>query len=141
MHLCAQTRGEFLSAPAGLKLNEIQVLGTHNSYQLPPDSRVIALVEPIISRLMAGMTGKMTADQLSRFHEEHPNPLSFGEALSYSHPDLKSQLNAGLRSLEIDINPDPGGGRFLNPEPIASCARKAFPASRCTIPPVWTSPA
>lgn len=103
------------SAPEKLKINELQVLGTHNSYAQPVDPKVLAMVEPMIAKLMAGMSSRMPAEQAALFQEEHPNGLAFGEALQYDHPDLRTQLDAGLRSLEIDVNPDPEGGRFLNP--------------------------
>lgn len=106
---------EFKSATKDLKLNEIQVLGTHNSYAEPVDKRLLAEVEPIIARLMGLMASGMSAEDMARFREEHPNGLSFSEGLNYSHPDLKTQLDAGLRSLEIDVNPDPQGGHYLDP--------------------------
>lgn len=113
--LQAQTPRDFADAPARIRINEIQVLGTHNSYAVPADPRVLALVEPKLAKLMDQMSTNMTPEQLALFHEEHPHGFSFAESLSYSHPDLKTQLDAGLRSLEIDVNPDPQGGLFLNP--------------------------
>lgn len=106
---------DFPDAPKGLKLNEIQVLGTHNSYALPADPRVMAIADPIIGRIMSSMTATMPAAQAALFREEHPNDLPLSEGLNYRHPDLKTQLDAGLRSLEIDVNPDPKGGLFLDP--------------------------
>ena len=94
-----------------LKLNQLQVLGTHNSYSMPADKRLIAVVEPIIGRLQGAM-GKKPAAEAALFREEHPNHVTITEALAYTHPDLKTQLDIGVRSLELDVNPDPEGGRF-----------------------------
>lgn len=98
-----------------LKLNQIQVLGTHNSYALPVDKRLLAMVDPILGRLMSDMVGKAPAPMAALFKEEHPNDVKMSEGLSYEHPDLKTQLDEGMRSLEIDVNPDPRGGNFLDP--------------------------
>lgn len=98
-----------------LKLNEIQVLGTHNSYAMPVDKRLLAIVDPILGRLMSDMGSRMPASMAALFKEEHPNDVKMSEGLSYEHPDLKTQLDEGMRSLEIDVNPDPKGGNFLDP--------------------------
>lgn len=110
----AQGAPEFVTK-RGVKLNEIQVLGSHNSYAQPVDPKLLAVVEPILGKLMSGVTAKMPPAQAALFKEEHPNEVTFAEALNYHHPDLTTQLNAGLRSLEIDVNPDPEGGRFVDP--------------------------
>lgn len=101
--------------PKELKLNEIQVLGTHNSYAQPVDKRLLAEVDPILEKLMPLMSMGMKEADMARFKEEHPYGLIFSEALNYAHPDLKSQLDAGLRSLELDVNPDPVGGHYRDP--------------------------
>lgn len=98
-----------------LKLNEIQVLGTHNSYAMPVDKRLLAIVDPILGRMMSDIGTRMPASMAALFKEEHPNDVKMSEGLSYEHPDLKTQLDEGMRSLEIDVNPDPKGGNFLDP--------------------------
>jgi hypothetical protein len=85
-----------------LRMNEIQVLGSHNSYRqaMPPD--LLALVRAFDAD---------TAD-----------------SLDYSHPSLTEQLTAqGARQLELDVFPDPEGGLYaerralvLIDEPTAS---------------------
>lgn len=102
--------------PASLPINQLQILGTHNSYSEPIDPRLVKLAEPQLARFQS-MLATMPAERLALFSEEHPNmgKLSFDEALSYRHTDLKSQLDLGLRSLELDVNPDPEGGLFLHP--------------------------
>ena len=98
-----------------LKLNEIQVLGTHNSYAMPVDKRLLAVIDPIFGRMESDIATKMPADAVALFREEHPNNVMMSEGLSYAHPDLKTQLDEGMRSLEIDVNPDPKGGNFADP--------------------------
>ncbi|WP_460515039.1 Ca2+-dependent phosphoinositide-specific phospholipase C [Cyclobacterium sediminis] len=72
-----------------LSINEIQLIGTHNSYKK-------AIPEPLLKRIK----------------DENP---SMAESLDYSHPNFWEQLNAGLRLFELDIYYDPEGGRFSNP--------------------------
>jgi hypothetical protein len=70
-------------------LNEVQVIGSHNSYRrLPPES-VLAASET----LQPGLRRK----------------------LEYGHPPLAEQLDLGLRLLEIDVFADPEGGRYAAP--------------------------
>lgn len=98
-----------------LKINEIQVLGTHNSYAMPVDTRLLAIVDPILGRVTTDLPNKLPPAQRALFREEHPNDVSISDGLSYLHPDLTTQLNEGMRSLEIDVNPDPEGGTFADP--------------------------
>ncbi|WP_031499638.1 Ca2+-dependent phosphoinositide-specific phospholipase C [Bryobacter aggregatus] len=109
------TAQEFPKTSPQTKLNEIQILGTHNSYAQSVDPQLMEYVEPILARLTAERAKRMTSEQVLSYEEEHPNRVTFTEALSYRHPDLKTQLNAGMRGLELDLNPDPQGGLFLNP--------------------------
>ncbi|MDP9959222.1 Ca2+-dependent phosphoinositide-specific phospholipase C [Chryseobacterium lathyri] len=111
----AQNKKEFSGYPEGLKINQIQVLGTHNSYAKPVDPKVIKLVTGIMGKLKNSFFDKMTAEEKAKFQEYHPNGLDFAEALNYDHPDFNEQLNAGLRNLEIDVYYDPTGNRFNKP--------------------------
>lgn len=74
----------------GLRLNQIQTIGTHNSYHLAPPAgllRVIGLVSP-----------------------------DGAKALDYSHLPISEQLSVlRIRQLELDIYADPHGGLFANP--------------------------
>jgi len=73
------------SAP-GLRLNQIQLVGTHNSYKQPiprPLQSLLSLFQPDLAT-----------------------------TLDYSHPPLSVQLNQGMRSLELDVYHDPEGGHF-----------------------------
>src|SRR5579864_6784787 len=71
-------------------LNQIQVIGSHNSYNL-------------------GFAPSEEKYARSR------NPKSY-EGLEYHHESLTAQLNGGVRQLEIDIVQDPDGGRFAHPK-------------------------
>lgn len=72
-----------------LRIDQIQVIGTHNSYKrpLPPDE--LAAHGAVDAEGAAG--------------------------IDYAHPPLREQLDMGLRSLELDVYHDPQGGRFLRP--------------------------
>lgn len=97
------------------RLNEIQVLGTHNSYAMPVDPQLLAVADPILGRVIGDLAAKMPPEQRPLFREEHPNDVSMSDGLNYRHPDLTTQLDEGMRSLEIDVNPDPIGGNFADP--------------------------
>lgn len=80
-----------LTAPAapGLKLNQIQLVGTAESYKLAPAAEMLSLIR---------MGGKKDA-----------------QALDFSQPPIAAQLDAGARALSFDIVYDPEGGLFRNP--------------------------
>lgn len=71
------------------RMNQVQVLGSHNSYKL-------AIDEPLRTLLRESMGARL-------------------ESLEYSHIPMPEQLDLGLRSLEIDVVHDPEGGRFAAP--------------------------
>ncbi|MFM1822560.1 MAG: hypothetical protein RI967_826 [Planctomycetota bacterium] len=71
------------SAP--LRLDQIQVIGSHNSYHRRPDVGLYRLVDP---RAIAW---------------------------DYDHPPLPAQLDAGFRAFELDVFVDDEGGRFATP--------------------------
>lgn len=69
-----------------VRLNHLQVLGTHNSYHVEPPAEVLAVL------------GER------------------GTGLRYTHRSLTHQLSAlGIRKLEIDVYADPEGGRYARP--------------------------
>lgn len=72
-----------------ISLNQIQVIGSHNSYKIGID-------KPLLNYL---------ADK---------NSSSMG--LEYEHILLSEQLNLGLRGLELDVYHDPEGGYYTNPK-------------------------
>ncbi len=76
-----------------IALNDIQVIGSHNSYK-------IAIEKPLWNYLF----------QLDS---------TMAKSLQYDHPSLTDQLDLGLRNLELDIFHDPVGGRYAKPKGIA----------------------
>ncbi len=96
------SRGCTRAAVDRLHLNDLQAVGTHNSYKqaIPPGEMAV---------LAAG-----AADT--------------ARTLDYSHPPLSDQLDAGARQLEIDLLYDPGaGGRFADPLMRKFAGAKAGP--------------
>ena len=75
-----------------LKLNQLQVMGSHNSYHKHMDNRLFSFLQRIDFLL----------------------PASYKvEGLDYAHEPMDVQLNTySLRSFELDIYADPQGGRF-----------------------------
>jgi hypothetical protein len=72
------------------RLNQIQVIGTHNSYHIAP--------APAIYELVAS-AGRRRA-----------------EGLDYSHRPLNEQLaKLGIREIELDVFADPKGGLYAEP--------------------------
>lgn len=102
----------------GRRLDQIQVVGTHNSYSQPADPRVFEVMDPILRPMLQGMFANMPEAARKVYEDEHPNPLDDLQAgLEYIHPPIEAQLRMGLRSLEFDLNVDHEGGRFLSPLP------------------------
>jgi len=89
-----------------LRLNEIQYIGTHNSYHQQPDQRFLAYM--LASKYNDGTI--WPADRLV-------------PALSYTHERLARQLERGIRNLEIDVYYDHDGGHFLHPGAIETLAK------------------
>ncbi len=82
-------------AAEGLRLNEIQVIGTHNSYHLAPEAPLRALI---------ALGGKERA-----------------ESLDYSHRPLAEQFSwLGIRQIELDVYADPKGGHYREPKALAT---------------------
>ncbi|MEH0152781.1 Ca2+-dependent phosphoinositide-specific phospholipase C [Limibacter armeniacum] len=111
----AEKGAKEVTLPTSTKLNEIQVLGTHNSYAKPIDPAVINMIDPIMEQMGTKFMKSMSEEMMARFKENHPNPMSFSEGLAYDHPDFVEQLDSGLRSFEIDVYYDPTGNRFHKP--------------------------
>lgn len=68
-----------------VRVNQIQVLGTHNSYHLAPKPQVLEALQ-----------GR-------------------GDSLEYTHRPLGEQLSLGIRQFELDVFADPEGGRYARP--------------------------
>ncbi|KHL26667.1 hypothetical protein PK98_02275 [Croceibacterium mercuriale] len=75
--------------PAPLAMNDIQVVGSHNSFKAQISSAVMARLRAMEPKLADG--------------------------LDYHHLSLTEQLEAGIRQFELDIFADPDGGRYADP--------------------------
>ena len=71
------------------RLNQIQVLGSHNSYKQAIDPALLTTLRESMGDRLQG--------------------------LEYSHIPLANQLDLGLRSLELDVVHDPQGGLYATP--------------------------
>jgi hypothetical protein len=83
-------------------LNQIQVIGSHNSYH-------------------AGFAPS------ERKYLEMKNPRAL-RGLDYHHAPLGEQLSGGVRQIEIDVFADPDGGRFAHPAVVRNVAAAGLPA-------------
>ncbi len=73
-----------------LRLNQIQVIGSHNSYHIAPTAGILELIGGYSS--------------------------AKAEALDYTHPPLAEQFDRrGIRQIELDVFADPKGGLFADP--------------------------
>ncbi|MCG2842090.1 phosphatidylinositol-specific phospholipase C1-like protein [Sandaracinobacter sp. RS1-74] len=100
--------------PDSLPINRLQVLGTHNSYSLGTDPRVLAMLDKGLPSMHAFMA-QMPEEARKTFLLAHPNDVKMSEALNYRFPPLATQLDMGVRGLEIDLNADPEGGAYADP--------------------------
>jgi hypothetical protein len=76
------------SLEAKMRLNELQVLGSHNSYHIEPEPALLAALAAFDANLAA--------------------------SLEYTALPLAEQLERGARQLELDVYADPEGGRYAN---------------------------
>lgn len=74
---------------APLKLNQIQVIGTHNSYH-------------------AGIA----PSEIKIWQTKYANAY---KGLDYQHPPLPQQLDSGVRQIELDVYADTAGGHYAHP--------------------------
>lgn len=90
------------AAAQELRLNQIQIIGSHNSYH-------------------AGLA----KGEFSVLQKRNPKGA---ESLEYHHPPLDQQLSAGVRQLEIDIFADSKGGLYAHPNGVREVAKAGLPA-------------
>ncbi|WP_263356393.1 phosphatidylinositol-specific phospholipase C1-like protein [Acidicapsa ligni] len=91
----AQTTG-------ALKLNQIQVIGTHNSYH-------------------AGIAPSETKLWKANHAEDY-------KGLEYKHQPLSQQLDSGVRQIELDVFADSKGGLYAHPAGPQMVANAHLPA-------------
>ncbi|WP_446743413.1 phosphatidylinositol-specific phospholipase C1-like protein [Silvibacterium acidisoli] len=84
-----------------MHINQIQVIGTHNSYHTG--------IAPSEHKLI-----------------EQQNPKAM-RALDYAHAPLGDQLSGGVRQLEIDVYADSKGGRYAHPAIVDKVAQAGLP--------------
>ena len=81
--------GAVAAGEGELRINQIQVIGSHNSYH--------AGLTPGVAKLL-----------------QTSNPKAF-DGLDYQHSPLETQFDKGVRQIELDIFSDAQGGRFAHP--------------------------
>ena len=72
--------------PPAIRINELQVVGTHNSYHRRMPDKAFEALRGFDARL--------------------------ADSVDYEHQPLGKQLDAGVRQLELDVFADPNGGLF-----------------------------
>lgn len=87
---------------ARLRLNQIQVIGTHNSYH-------------------AGIAPSEAKVWQAKFAQAY-------EGLDYQHQPLTEQLDSGVRQIELDVFADAKGGRYAHPSGPMTTAAAHLPA-------------
>ncbi|HUD28461.1 MAG TPA: Ca2+-dependent phosphoinositide-specific phospholipase C [Novosphingobium sp.] len=85
---------------AATGMNDIQVVGTHNSYKQAMSEDVHAAIAARSEKL--------------------------AQALDYAHRPLSEQLDHGARQLEIDVNYDPRGGYYAKGKNDAELLKPGF---------------
>lgn len=103
------------SDPAdALRLNQLQFLGSHNSFHIAPDLGLYEFMQGV-----AAGFGQDPADLL------------------YTHAPLREQFDTqGIRQIELDVFADPAGGRYATP--VANLL-ESFPDYAPNYEP-WSSP-
>src|ERR1700744_686234 len=95
MHLAAVLMAATAGAQAGyaapdsdaqVRINQIQIIGSHNSYH---------------AGLLPGMRAFLEKKRPATLH-----------GLDYDHPPLDKQFDGGVRQIEIDVFADSQGGRY-----------------------------
>ncbi len=84
--------------PAALRLDQVQLLGSHNSYKRYPSANEEAQIRTLAPQ--------------------------YWDELDYGHPPLEAQFAIGIRQIEIDVAPDPQGGLYAAPYQMAAPATR-----------------
>lgn len=88
---------------AQVRMNQIQVIGTHNSYHIQPHPSVMSLIK--------------------QFSKKQ------AEGISYTHRPLTEQFDElGIRKIELDVYADPQGGHYANPKALKMVADAGLPS-------------
>ena len=90
-----------------LRINQLQTIGTHNSYKVQPEPDVFALIQAFSPALAA--------------------------TLQYSHAPLATQLTQErVRQVELDVWADPAGGRYSSHQ-VNALLGKPVPSSNADL--------
>jgi hypothetical protein len=84
-----------------IRINEIQILGSHNSYK--------QAIAPSLMTLIA------------------QSDSGTARSLDYAHLPIDQQLDLGVRKFELDLYHDPEGGRYASPAGITRVAKADLP--------------
>lgn len=87
---------------ADLRLNHIQVIGSHNSYKIAIDPSLMDYLKSV-----------------------NPDAIE----LDYAHRPISEQLALGVRGLELDVLYDPLGGQYTRPQGISLLAAQGVATS------------
>jgi hypothetical protein len=87
--------------PSPIKINQIQVIGTHNSYH-------------------AGIAPNESKIWQAKYADAY-------KGLDYQHPPLPQQFDAGVRQIELDIYADTKGGLYAHPSGPTMVAAAGLP--------------
>jgi hypothetical protein len=89
--ICFLPAANILNNPGDkIRMNQIQVIGSHNSYKQAIDPKLFKMLQDRDSVSMS--------------------------KIDYSHISLSDQLNLGLLDLEIDVYADTAGGKYSHPK-------------------------
>ena len=99
---CASLIPLLAQGDGAVRINQIQIIGTHNSYH--------SGFAPSAARLWQQKSPKVFA------------------GLDYRHPSLTTQLDGGVRQIEIDVFADTKGGLYAHPYGETLIAKAGLPA-------------
>ncbi|MGK7950593.1 MAG: phosphatidylinositol-specific phospholipase C1-like protein [Xenococcaceae cyanobacterium] len=91
--------------PQDLRINQIQSIGTHNSYHIEPAPKLAEIL--------------LNINWLTRF---------LFTALEYTHLPLSEQFDLGIRQIELDVYLDPEGGLYAKPFGYVKVEENGLPA-------------
>lgn len=85
-----------------LRINEVQVIGSHNSYHIEPHASMLALIRQ--------------------------NRPRAADGIQYTHRPLAEQFGElGIRQIELDVFADPEGGHYAEPKGMQILAAQGLP--------------
>ncbi|AXK41102.1 Ca2+-dependent phosphoinositide-specific phospholipase C [Erythrobacter aureus] len=110
--LPATTMEEVSPEVGKMRFNQLQYIGTHNSYHIAPDGALVALA------------------RITDYRESRDWPADrLFQALDYTHPPLTTQLELGMRQFELDVHYDPDGGKFAQPGALRALQASKIPSN------------